>query len=242
MTLSQEMEDNTLYTVEKAGSGEPKSIKFNLGQPVLFQGGFFSLMCRKRESGQSLSYTPILFSLSSLICPGKTLLRLQDKLIISKIDCILHASLSFSLCLFLSHKLEMQMWLCLFPINSSRQRVSSRSQPQFLYRTKITRGGESVRATLWQYSHSHIQSEYSTSIEISKERKMKRGKKKFWVIHQLDLEKPSDRAPAWWCSVLIGCWNVPRFGAYLSLTVGDLSLMNLTTVHGVDNKNFKIRL
>lgn len=26
MTLSQEMEDNTVYTVEKAGSGESKSI------------------------------------------------------------------------------------------------------------------------------------------------------------------------------------------------------------------------
>lgn len=144
-------------------------------------------MGKKRESGQSLSYTlscfpPFFFLLFflpflPLFVLEKNDLGYRKNYLFHKIDCILHASLSFSLRLSVSHKLQMQMWLCPFPINSSRQRVSSRSQPQFLYRTKITRGGERVRATLWQYSHSQIQSEYSMSIEISEERRMKGGKK-----------------------------------------------------------------
>ena len=97
-----------------------------------------------------------------------------------------------------------------------------------------------MSATLWQYSHSHIQSEYSISMEISKEGRTE--KKKFGVIRQHDLEQAADRTPACRCSVPIGCCNVPHFGAYLSLAVGDLSLMNLTTVRGVDNKNFTISL
>lgn len=91
----------------------------------------------------------------------------------------------------MSHKLQMQMRLCPFPINSSRQRVSSRSRPQFFCCTKISRGGESVRATLWQYSHSHVESEHLISIEISSEgenqqrggekRKFEKRKRKFVV-------------------------------------------------------------
>lgn len=35
---------------------------------------------------------------------------------------------------------------------------------------------------------------------------------------------------------------MPQFGAFLSLTLEDLNLMNLINVHGVDSKNFTISL
>lgn len=67
-------------------------------------------------------------------------------------------------------------------------------------------------------------------------------KKKFGAIRQHDLKQAPDRTPAWRCSVLTGYRDVPQFGAYPSFTVGDLSLMDLTTVLGGDNNNFTISL
>lgn len=46
-----------------------------------------------------------------------------------------------------------------------------------------------------------------------------------------------DWPPALGCCVLIGCCDVPQFGGFHSLTVGDLGLMTPTTEDGGDNKN-----
>lgn len=46
-----------------------------------------------------------------------------------------------------------------------------------------------------------------------------------------------DWSPALGCCVLIGCCDVPQFGGFHSLTVGDLGLMTPTTEDGGDNKN-----
>lgn len=100
-----------------------------------FKLGFFSLWGKKRKSGQSLPHYPVHFlfffffpfSLPLFVLErndfGYGVNNLFKKLTVSLMPP------SFSA--FLSHKQQMQMWLCLFPINSSRQRVSSRSQPQF---------------------------------------------------------------------------------------------------------------
>lgn len=48
--------------------------------------------------------------------------------------------------------------------------------------------------------------------------------------------------PDFLCYVFIGCCFVPQFGAYVSLMVGDFRLLNHTTVHGADNKNFTVSL
>lgn len=79
---------------------------------------------------------------------------------------------------------------------------------------------------------------------FSNGRRMKRGGgEKFFRIRHSELQLAPDRAPAFGCHVFIGCCGMPQFGSYISLlAVGDLSLMNLSTVHGVDNKNFKISL
>lgn len=51
-----------------------------------------------------------------------------------------------------------------------------------------------------------------------------------------------DWLPALQCCLLISCCDVPQFGGFHSLTVGDLGLMTLTTVDGRDNKNSTISL
>lgn len=51
-----------------------------------------------------------------------------------------------------------------------------------------------------------------------------------------------DWLPAFGCCLLIGCRDVPQFGGFHSLTVGDLGLMTLTTVDGRDNKISTISL
>lgn len=51
-----------------------------------------------------------------------------------------------------------------------------------------------------------------------------------------------DWLPAFRCCLLIGCCDVPQFGVFHSLTVGDLGLMTLTTVDDRDNKNSTISL
>lgn len=67
-------------------------------------------------------------------------------------------------------------------------------------------------------------------------------KKFVWIRHR-ELQPAPDWTPAFGCRVLIGRCGVPQFGSYVSpLAAGDLSLMNLSTVRGVDNKNFKISL
>lgn len=146
----------------------------------------------------------------------------------------------FPLRVFIFHKLQMQMWLCPFPINSSRHRVSSRSQPQFLYRTKITKGGASVQAIVWQYSHP----QHSIGIEISTERRM--NGKGGGSGGDLSDSSTSPSADSWLVTLL--------FGAVSSLAVAMCpslvefipsrleSLMILTTVDGVNNKNFTISL
>lgn len=65
----------------------------------------------------------------------------------------------------------------------------------------------------------------------------------FVWIRRCELQPAPDWTPAFGCSVLIGRCCVAQFGSYISpLAAGDLSLMNLSTVRGVDNKNFKISL
>lgn len=81
---------------------------------------------------------------------------------------------------------------------------------------------------------------------FSNGRRKKKGggkEKKFvWIRHR-ELQPAPDWTPAFGCRVLIGRCSVPQFGSYISpLTAGALSLMNLSTVRGVDNKNFKISL
>lgn len=99
-------------------------------------------------------------------------------------------------------------------------------------------------------SHSHIQPEDSISMEILEQRQEKEGggegcgkKKMFVLIRHREHQPAPDWTVAFGCSVLIGCCSVAQFGSYISLlAAGDLSLMNLSTVRGVDNKNFKISL
>lgn len=70
----------------------------------------------------------------------------------------------------------------------------------------------------------------------------KKEKKFVWIRHR-ELQPAPDWTPAFGCRVLIGRCSVPQFGSYISpLAAGDLSLMNLSTVRGVDIKNFKISL
>lgn len=139
------MEDYTVYTVEKKQALENPN-RFNSIEVSLsyFKVGF-SLMGRKRESRHRPFHSCLL---PVFFCPFFLYLSWKEMtlvtLFISQTERILHASPSFPPGLPVSHKLQMQMWP--FPINSSRQRVSSRTQPQLLFRTKITRGGASVRA------------------------------------------------------------------------------------------------
>lgn len=113
---------------------------------------FFHLCARKRESGQSLSYTPPPFfplRFLPLFVQVEKWLGWQDKLFL--FENWLYPS-CFSLILSVSHKLQMQMWLCPFPINSSRQRVSSRSLP---HQNNQGRGErESNTVAIQPFSHS----------------------------------------------------------------------------------------
>lgn len=168
-------------------------------------------------------------------------LGLQDILIISKQppypSCLLPHSLSFSRSLISSR------CKCVpFPINSRRQRVSSRSRPWFLYRTKITKREGRVWEATQPFSHSVRRFHQHGDASVTGG-EWRGGEEKFFRIRHYELQLAPDRAPAFGCHVFIGCCGMPQFGSYISLlAVGDLSLMNLSTVHGVDNKNFKISL
>lgn len=130
------------------------------------------------------------------------------------------------------------MWLCPFPINSSRHRVSSRSQPVFLphqnKRRKVGVGGVGVCGGAGTFSrsvrafHHHNDNWGEGNVERVG------GGKVSWGNRQ-EVQTP-DWLPAFGCCLLIGCCDVPQFGGFHSLTVGDLGLMTLTTVDGRNNK------
>lgn len=148
----------------------------------------------------------------------------------------------FPLRVFIFHKLQMQMWLCPFPINSSRHRVSSRSQPQFLYRTKITKGGASVQAIVWQYSHP----QHSIGTEISTERRMNGRGRGRGSGGDLSDSSALPSVDSWLVTLLFGA--VSSLAVAMCPSLVDFipsrleSLMILTTVDGVNNKNFTISL
>lgn len=113
MTVSQEMEDNTVYTVEKQAQEKPNRFNLIWLSPPYFKVGFFTQKGKKRriwtKSLLHSSRLPSVFPFSSFIGPGKKLLGLLDELFTQTIYCIRHASLAFPLSPSVSHKLQMQM-------------------------------------------------------------------------------------------------------------------------------------
>lgn len=145
-TLSQEMEDNTVYTVEKKQAQENlnrfNSIWVSLSYFKVFF--FFLLIGRKKMEKVVFTLWPVssFFTFSSRICPAKKGMQPWHRLFPKLTESFMLLLHSPPICLFSLFLISSRCKCdCVFPINSSCQRVSSRSQPHFLQYTKITRGG-----------------------------------------------------------------------------------------------------